>query len=169
VTGAVVGNDYVVGTKYALSDLSGNPVPSALPTITYEFGTKVGGTLLYTSIDSIAVKPKSAAAPAPAAPSALPRENRVRQNYSNPFNPDTWIPFELAEDASVRIEIYDVTGRLVRTLDLGHRPAGYYLEKSKAAYWDGRNDVGESVSSGIYFYKFSAGDFSAIKRMVILK
>ena len=112
---------------------------------------------------------RGASALAPAAPNAVPRETRVRQNFRNPFNPDTWIPFELSEDARVKIEIHDVTGRLVRTLDLGHRPAGYYLEKSKAAYWDGRNEAGESVASGIYFYQFTAGDFSAMKRMVILK
>lgn len=112
---------------------------------------------------------RGASALAPAAPNAVPRETRVHQNFRNPFNPDTWIPFELSEDARVKIEIHDVTGRLVRTLDLGHRPAGYYLEKSKAAYWDGRNEAGESVASGIYFYQFTAGDFSAMKRMVILK
>ena len=93
----------------------------------------------------------------------------MHQNFRNPFNPDTWIPFELEEDARVEIKIYDVTGRLVRTLDLGQRPAGYYLGKFKAAYWDGCNEAGEGVASGIYFYRFTAGDFSAMKRMVILK
>ena len=109
-------------------------------------------------------KPKAAAAK-----DLLPKVTKLSLNYPNPFNPDTWIPFELAEDARVRIQLYDVTGRLVRTLDLGYRPAGYYLDRSKAAYWDGRNEVGESVASGIYFYRLTAGDFSAIKRMVILR
>ena len=99
----------------------------------------------------------------------VPAESALLQNYPNPFNPETWIPFELAEDARINIEIYDVTGRLVRTLDLGHRPAGYYLDRSRAAYWDGRNEYGEGVASGVYFYRFTTGGFSAIRRMVILK
>jgi hypothetical protein len=106
---------------------------------------------------------------APEIPSALPGVTRLRPNYPNPFNPDTWIPFELAQDASVRIEIYAVTGQLVRTLELGYRPAGYYLGRARAAYWDGRNEAGESVASGIYFYRLVAGRVSMIRRMVILK
>jgi hypothetical protein len=106
---------------------------------------------------------------APAEYTEVPVETGLRNNYPNPFNPETWIPFELARDAAVKIEIYDVTGRLVRTLDMGNRSAGHYLDRSKAAYWDGRNELGESVASGIYFYKFTAGDFSAIRRMTILK
>jgi hypothetical protein len=105
------------------------------------------------------------------APSLMmsPDETSAPQNYPNPFNPETWIPFRLAESANVTIEIYDAMGRVVRTLDLGNLPGGYYLDKSKAAYWDGRNEFGESVVSGLYFYKLTAGSFSAMRRMVILK
>jgi hypothetical protein len=104
--------------------------------------------------------------PAPQAPGI---ETALGRANPNPFNPDTWIPFKLAADANVEIEIYDVTGRLVRRLDLGYRPAGSYWDRSRSAYWDGRNEAGESVASGIYFYRMTAGDFSAIRRMVILK
>jgi len=98
-----------------------------------------------------------------------PHKTRLLANYPNPFNPETWIPFELADDAKVNIQIYDVTGRLVRTLDLGRRPAGHYADQSAAAYWDGRNSSGERVASGMYLYRLTAGDFSAMRRMVILK
>jgi len=98
-----------------------------------------------------------------------PPKTRLLQNIPNPFNPETWLPFELAETANVHIQIYDMTGRLVRALDLGHRPAGYYVDRAKAAYWDGRNDAGERVASGLYLYRLKAGNFSAVRRMLILK
>ena len=90
-------------------------------------------------------------------------------NYPNPFNPETWIPFRLAEDADVMLTIYDKMGRVVRSLDIGHQKAGVYETRNKAIYWDGRNDLGERVASGVYFYHFKAGNYSATKRMVILK
>ena len=90
-------------------------------------------------------------------------------NYPNPFNPETWIPYRLAEDANVTLTIYDSSGQVVRTLDVGHRIASIYENRSKAVYWDGRNGFGERVVSGIYFYTLTAGDFSATRRMVILK
>jgi len=98
-----------------------------------------------------------------------PPKTRLLQNIPNPFNPETWIAYELAEDVNVSIQIYDTTGRLVRALDLGHRPAGYYVDRAKAAYWDGRNDAGERVASGLYLYRLNAGNFSAVRRMLILK
>ena len=91
------------------------------------------------------------------------------QNFPNPFNPETWIPFDLAADASVTIRIYDVKGQLVRQLDIGKQKAGRYLDKNKAAYWNGKDQFGQSVSSGIYFYTLKAGSFMATRRMVILK
>ena len=101
---------------------------------------------------------------------AKPSEFALLQNYPNSFNPDTWIPYELAEDTNVAIRIYDVTGRLVRTLDLGHKPAGFYTSKDKSAYWDGRNEAGEQISSGIYFYTIQAGSsFAATKKMVVAR
>ena len=90
-------------------------------------------------------------------------------NYPNPFNPETWIPYRLAEDAFVILTIYDLNGHVVRTLDVGHQTAAVYENRSKAIYWDGRNQVGETVASGVYFYHLSAGDYSATRKMVILK
>ena len=90
-------------------------------------------------------------------------------NYPNPFNPETWIPYRLAEGADVTLTIYDAGGSIVRTLDIGHSKAGIYESRDKAIYWEGRNDLGESVASGVYFYHLKAGEYSATKRMVILK
>ncbi|MCZ6681328.1 MAG: Ig-like domain-containing protein, partial [Candidatus Poribacteria bacterium] len=98
-----------------------------------------------------------------------PPQTQLRQNNPNPFNPETWIPFALAEDVNVSIQIYNVRGQRVRTLDLGYRSAGYYVDRSKAAYWDGRNDAGERIASGMYLYRLTAGDYSAMRRMLILK
>ena len=95
--------------------------------------------------------------------------NRLGQNFPNPFNPETWFPYEVESDASVTIRIFNTRGSLVRQLDLGHQKAGEYVTRANAAYWDGRNEVGESVSSGIYFYQILAGDFVATRRMAILK
>ena len=96
-------------------------------------------------------------------------ETKLLPNYPNPFNPETWIPYQLAEAAHVRIRIYDVFGHLVRTLDFGEQPAGDYLSREGAAYWDGRNDAGEMVSSGIYWYELDTGSFSATRKMVVQK
>ena len=99
----------------------------------------------------------------------IPSETQLLRNYPNPFNPETWIPYRLAEDAFVTLIIYDQTGHVVRTLDVGHQVAAVYESRSKAVYWDGRNNVGERVASGVYFYHLSAGDFSATRKMLILK
>ena len=101
--------------------------------------------------------------------SLTPRETELLANYPNPFNPETWIPYRLAEDANVTLTIYDSSGQVVRTLDVGHRIASAYESRSKAIHWDGRNNVGERVASGIYFYTLTAEDFSITRRMVILK
>ncbi len=98
-----------------------------------------------------------------------PEETALLTNYPNPFNPETWIPYELAEPAEVMLRIYAVEGALVRRLVLGHQPAGIYRSKSRAAYWDGRNAQGEKVASGVYFYTFSAGDFETTRKMLIKK
>ena len=99
----------------------------------------------------------------------IPAETELLHNYPNPFNPETWIPYRLAEDAFVTLTIYDGAGQVVRTLDVGHQIAAVYENRSKAVYWDGRNGLGEQVASGIYFYHLSAGDYSATRKMVILK
>ena len=96
-------------------------------------------------------------------------------NYPNPFNPETWIPYQLAESAEVTLTIYDINGQLVRQLAVGHQAAGMYQSRSRAVYWDGRNQFGESVASGLYFYTLTvrsetrAGEFTATRRMLILK
>ena len=99
----------------------------------------------------------------------VPEETALLHNYPNPFNPETWIPYQLAEPAEVTLRIYAATGALVRTLTLGYQPAGIYQYRSRAAYWDGKNDVGESVASGVYFYTLTAGDFTATRKMLITK
>jgi hypothetical protein len=100
---------------------------------------------------------------------SLPTVTKLLNNYPNPFNPETWIPFQLAEPQEVSIAIYDLKGRKVRGLDLGYKKAGYYLSRANAAYWDGRSDWGELIASGIYFYRIKAGNFSGQKRLIILK
>ncbi|MBI1923309.1 T9SS type A sorting domain-containing protein [Candidatus Poribacteria bacterium] len=97
------------------------------------------------------------------------KETALRQNYPNPFNPETWIPYELAKDANTTIEIYNAMGQVVRTLDLGFQRRGRYISRERAAYWDGRNEVGEHVASGVYFYVLKASAFTATRKMVILK
>ncbi len=98
-----------------------------------------------------------------------PQETILGQNFPNPFNPETWIPYQLNRGSNVMIHIYDVSGHTVRTLNLGHKSTGSYMTSSSAAYWDGKNETGEQVSSGIYFYKLETKNFSATRRMVILK
>ena len=101
--------------------------------------------------------------------STLPEQTLLLANYPNPFNPETWIPYHLANPSNVRITIYDTRGSIVRRLNLGHQREGYYTSRGRAAYWDGRNDVGERVASGIYFYQLQADGLSYLRKMVILK
>ena len=101
--------------------------------------------------------------------SIIPTETRLLLNYPNPFNPETWIPYQLAEATKVTVMIHAMNGSLVRTLELGHQAAGTYKSKSQAAYWDGRNEFGEQVASGLYFYTLTAGDFSATHKMLVRK
>ena len=98
-----------------------------------------------------------------------PKDTVLLPNYPNPFNPETWIPYHLAAATDVQITIYDATGGVVRRLDLGHQSAGYYTARSRAAYWDGKNALGESVASGIYFYQLQADTVSHLRKMLILK
>ena len=98
-----------------------------------------------------------------------PEQNLLLQNYPNPFNPETWIPYQLSEDTPVSISIYDTTGKLIRTLSLGFQSAGFYNSQGRAAYWDGRNALGERVASGIYFYQLTTRSFQQTRRLVILK
>ena len=100
---------------------------------------------------------------------ALPEQTALLPNYPNPFNPETWIPYELAETANVVITIYNSAGKMVQTLDLGHRARGIYHTKSRSAYWNGRNQLGEQATSGIYYYLLSANTFRATGKMLLLK
>ena len=98
-----------------------------------------------------------------------PDKTQLLANYPNPFNPETWIPYHLANPSDVEITIYDARGAVVRQLDLGHQREGYYTNRSRAAYWDGRNDFGERVATGIYFYQLAADNMSLLRKMLILK
>ena len=95
--------------------------------------------------------------------------NQLLQNFPNPFNPETWIPFRLANESHVTIQIYSSTGQLVRRLSPGIMPAGDYSSQSQAVYWNGHNQTGEPASSGVYLYTINAGDFSATRKMLIRK
>ena len=106
---------------------------------------------------------------APPSHAALPAKTALLRNYPNPFNPETWMPYQLSEPANVNLSIYSMDGKLVRTLTLGHQAAGVYQSKSRAVHWDGRNELGERVASGLYFYTFTAGDFTATRKMLIRK
>ena len=97
------------------------------------------------------------------------QETKLLPNYPNPFNPETWIPYQLSEGSSVTVKIYDVSGSLVRTIEVGLKPMGYYLTHERAVYWDGHNESGEPVSSGVYFYTLNADDYTETRRMVIVK
>ena len=98
-----------------------------------------------------------------------PKTTALLANYPNPFNPETWIPYQLAKPADVTLTIYAVNGQVVRALNLGHQPAGMYQSRSRAAYWDGRNMMGELVASGLYFYTLTAGEFTATRKLLIRK
>ena len=99
----------------------------------------------------------------------LPKETALLANYPNPFNPETWIPYQIAQASDVQIHIHAINGTLVRALSLGHQPAGIYQQRTRAAYWDGRNQLGEPVASGVYFYTLTAGNFTATRKMLIKK
>ncbi len=99
----------------------------------------------------------------------IPKKSALLPSYPNPSNPETWIPFSLNQDAEVTVEIYNIAGQLVRTITLGRKAAGNYISRQRAVRWDGTNNLGETVTSGIYFYTIRAGAFKATRRMVILK
>ncbi|MBP97402.1 hypothetical protein CMK18_15740 [Candidatus Poribacteria bacterium] len=94
---------------------------------------------------------------------------RLMPNYPNPFNPETWFPYELDEDTAVTFEIHNSNGMMIRRLEIGMKGRGRYQDKNKAAYWDGRTELGEPVASGVYFYTMIAGEFIDSQKMVILK
>ncbi len=107
--------------------------------------------------------------PAPTAAVLMPEETTLLPNFPNPFNPETWIPYQLKRSAEVTLEVYDLNGQTVRTLAVGHQPAGVYQSRERAAYWDGRNEMGETVANGVYFYTLTAGKFTATRKMLVGK
>jgi hypothetical protein len=136
-------------------------------------GDNAGSAFIYNPID-LGFRTADVPFPVDPASHALSmlgyiKQTTILQNYPNPFNPETWFPYDLAEEAEVILKVYDVRGGLVRQLDIGLQKPGSYRSQEKAAYWDGRDQSGTKVASGIYFYTFSAGDFQRTRRMVILK
>ena len=99
----------------------------------------------------------------------IPKETALLANYPNPFNPETWIPYQLATPADVKLTIYDMNGGIVRRLEVGHQAAGIYQSRNRALYWDGRNGRGETVASGLYFYTLRTREFTATRKMLIRK
>ena len=141
------------------ADSSTNPVQPSNPTVSVDAAhlVSVDGQSVRVSVEPFFID------------KFRPRQTRMFPNYPNPFNPETWIPFQLHEDAHVRITIYDVLGGEVRRFNLGLQPAGYYTTRERAVYWDGHNHMNERVASGTYFYRLEAGDFVGTQRMVVLK
>ena len=122
-------------------------------------------TVTINVTDAVGAAPSVETPPAP----MLPKTTELLTNFPNPFNPETWIPYQLANPAEVTLTIHDIQGRIVRTLRLGHQPAGFYQSRSKAAHWDGRNYLGEKVATGVYFYTLKAGDYMATRKLLIRK
>ena len=99
----------------------------------------------------------------------LPEQTRLLPNYPNPFNPETWIPFELSQDSKVLVTIYDLAGTPVRNISVGYLQAGSYVSQSRAIYWDGETDTGERVASGTYFYTLRTEGYTSTQKMIVLK
>ena len=157
-------------TKVTFLNGAGN---TGMPT-DYQFAdTKVeqGKTYFYyiEDIDITGKRNKSQVVKVSVPVIPIPKQFALLQNFPNPFNPETWIPYELLDDVAVSIFIYNIQGRLIRRLELGEQSAGSYVTKDKAVYWDGKDDRGENMASGIYWYTLRAGDFDAMRRMVIVK
>jgi hypothetical protein len=143
-----VGDMLEITAHNAIGDLSLDPIRYTLTQSDIELGRIALGNLIA---------------------SVIPSRSELLANFPNPFNPETWIPFKLQAASDTFITIYDVHGRMIRQLELGYIPAGVYQTKAKAAYWDGTNNIGERVASGVYFYHLKSGEFSASRKMVILK
>ncbi len=161
---SIVSTSGQLQTKAALDYETKN---SYTVTVTAYDGNNGGDRITVT----INVTDVAAAAPVVLTPPApvLPNTTELLTNFPNPFNPETWIPYQLAKPADVTLTIYDIRGRIVRTLRLGHQPAGFYQNRSKAAHWDGRNHLGEKVATGVYFYTLKAGDYMATRKLLIRK
>ena len=167
-----------IGAAVSVSGITGVTIPWHQPdresdteiTIELEFNGNMttDGTLTFT-VGAGAIANYSGTALTAQISVTANQENALLANFPNPFNPETWIPYQLEKPTEVTITIYAVNGQVVRTLALGHQLAGVYQSRSRAAYWDGRNQFGEPVASGVYFYTFTAGDFTATRKMLIRK
>jgi len=151
--------DSEMSNDYQFTDMS---VEQGKTYFYYLEDVDLAGSKSKSEIIKVAVPPAQLVLP-------IPTEFRLLQNYPNPFNPDTWLPYELAAEAHVSIHIYNIKGQLVRQLNLGKQEVGSYIAKDKAAYWNGRNEHGNRVASGVYWYLLEAESFRAMRRMVILK
>ena len=166
VAEAVNANDY----HAAWADMSRQAVVSVGDTLTVEVRDTTGSLIRTLQHEISATDIPRAFTELRLTPADLiPKKTILLANYPNPFNPETWLPYQLANDAEVAIRIYSSAGQLVRHLDLGFQQAGYYIGKSRAAYWDGRNDLGERLASGVYFYQLRTPNSSATRKMVIMK
>ena len=153
------------------SDLTGNRAAQIGDKLEVSIVDKTGGVHsepIQVSIPKEAIRSSRLDLP-PITVLTVPKASALLQNYPNPFNPETWIPYQLAQDAEVIIQIYDIKGELICSFDLGHKLAGFYVSKERAAYWNGRNDCGEKVASGVYFYTIRTEDFTATRRLFISK
>ena len=166
-----VGEDYHFGFSVNVSEnaaiISAHHIPHAAPTWPHGDGVQA---YVFNTIEDFGTPPFSIE-PTGLKLTTLGHVKRtdLLQNFPNPFNPETWIPYRLAHDGAVQFSIYDANGTLVRSMDLGHQKAGHYVNLSSAAYWDGRNQDGEHVASGLYFYTLSTEDYKATRRMLIQK
>ncbi len=168
-------SDYLVGYgskhgKLLISLAASRPIQNG-PLVEIKFRISPDATRITSSIwlSRIILNESSIEAYQAVSFDVSPYQFALLQNYPNPCNPETWIPYHLMDADSVSIMIFNATGKLVRTLDLEHKDAGIYTSQSKAAYWDGKNEAGEEVTSGVYFYNITAGDFSATRKMVVKK
>lgn len=167
-TGGLGGSGRYVAT---LSDLTGNraaQVGDRFEVSIIDPNGNVRGETIQISIPTEAIRSSRLDLPSVTV-FPIPKASALFQNYPNPFNPETWIPYQLAQGTGVILQIYGIKGQLIRSLDLGHQPAGFYVRKEQAAYWDGRNGSGEQVASGVYFYTIRTEDFVATKRFSISK
>ena len=146
----------IVASRYG-ERITGNPTPN--PDVNRDGIVDLKDLMLITQVLPVATAPSL----------QLPIPTQLLANYPNPSNPETWIPYQLAKAADVKIYIYATNGRLIKHLDVGHQSAGVYRSRGRAAYWDGRNAFGEPVASGVYFYTFTAGNFMATQKMLIRK
>ena len=157
--------DHTSGQLYTIADLDYETKRSYKVVVDVSDGN--GGLDRITV--TINITDVAGAAPSVETSSIIPDRTALLTNFPNPFNPETWIPYQLAKPAEVTLTIYDVRGVVVRELKLGHQPAGVYHSHSRAIHWDGRNAFGEKVATGIYFYTLKAGDYTATRKLLIRK